>query len=286
MAKANFKKGGGFLDGVVGVITDYQLTDEFNGEPYDPTKKIKDYKTGKPVAPPHTLNVLLSVVPDGAEEAITTNLRAGNFEEWEVSEDGHVLTPVEDGRALSGNSAWAKLMSSLEEAGHPTGVQSDDAEEGTYDFTPIIGSRCKFEQRVDAERTSKFGPRKDKKTGRTYDRRDLVVSEFYEIVEVGSGKSSKKAAKVGPVKAAGGKLNGKISKPEPIDDDLEAFTKETLLNILAAAGGPLAKNKLSTKVLTTIPKDPRREDVRKMVFSDEFLSQEDGWTYNKAKGYL
>ena len=284
MAKANFRKGGGFLDNVVGVIADYQFTDEFNGEPFKPGKMDvweNGQPTSKKVDKPHSLNVLLSVVPDGAEEAITTTLRAANeFENWTVSEDGHVLTPNEDGLGLSANTSWGKLMSSLDEL-LDEGVQSDDAAEGTYDFTPILNRRVKFEQREDAERTRKFGKKVDKKTKRSYSRKDLIITEDLGAVDAAPVKTS--SAKAAPAKSAPAASKGKPAKK---DDDVRDFAKETLLGILAAADGPLAKNKLSTKVLTTIPKDPRREDVRKLVFDDDFLAEEDGWTYNKPKGLL
>lgn len=280
---SSFKKGGGFLDGVDLVIKDYQFTDEFNGEPFKPGK-IKG-SDGKPIEKPHTLNVLLTVRVDGADEDTTTTLKAaGNFDDWEVSEDGYTITPVEDGKELAAGTAFAKFISSLCEAPLAGGGENTIEQllpEDSINYQSIIGTRLRTVQKTDDERTKKFGQKVDKKTGKKYDRKDLVVETVYEL----SGAEPAK-----PAKSKGGKANppSKTAKGKPAPaanagEDLDTLSKTTLIEILADAGGSIAKSKLSMKVLTKLMKHPQREDVRKLIFTDDFLAQEDGWSYDKAK---
>src|SRR6266850_1121505 len=180
---SSFKRGGGFLDGVDLTITGYQYTDEFNGEAFKPGK-MKDVK-GKLIDRPHTLNVLLSVRVDGADEDTTTTLKAaGDFKAWEVSEDGQDVTPNEDGAEFSARSAWSKFITSLV---RPTdgedGFPEERLPEDTFNYSAIIGTRARTVQRVDAERTKEFGKKVDKKTGKEYERKDLVVEHVYSLSE-------------------------------------------------------------------------------------------------------
>lgn len=271
---SQFKKGGGFLDGVDVVIKDYQFTDEFNGEPFK-AGKIKG-ADGKPMEKPHTLNCLLTVRVDGADEDTTTTLKvAGNFEDWNVSEDGYTIEPAEEGKELAAGTAFAKLITSLCEADPRIEALLP---EDSINYQGIIGTRVRLVQRKDEERTKKFGQKVDKKTGKGYDRKDLVVEQVYEL----PGSEPAK-------KTTGGKANppSKTAKGKPAaaaqGDDLEQLSKDTLVSIIADAKGSIAKSKLSMKVLTKLMQHPLREDVRKLVFSDAFLALEDGWTYDKSK---
>src|ERR1700674_2996327 len=107
--QSRFKKGGGFLDGVDSTITGYEFTDAFGDTPYKPGK-MKDSKTGKMVDKPHSLNCLLSVRVDGADEDTTTTLRAAKvFEDWNITDDGRTITPTGE-TGLSGNSAFGKFI--------------------------------------------------------------------------------------------------------------------------------------------------------------------------------
>lgn len=272
---SQFKKGGGFLDGVDVVIKDYQFTDEFNGEAFRPGK-IKG-ADGKPMEKPHTLNVLLTVRVDGADEDTTTTLKAANnFDDWTVSEDGYTIEPVDEGTNLSAGTSFAKLITSLCEADARVEALLP---EDSINYQGIIGIRARLVQRTDAERTKKFGQKVDKRTGKGYDRKDLVVDQVYELPGARSAAGKKTGGKANPP--------SKTAKGKPAaaaqGEDLDTLSKETLLGIVADAGGSIAKSKLSMKVLTKLMKHPQREDVRKLIFTDEFLAQEDGWSYDKAK---
>jgi hypothetical protein len=279
---STFRKGGGFLDGVDAVIGDYQFTDKFAGEAFKPGKITSFDGKGK-IDKPHTLNCLLSVRVDGAEEDTTTTLKVGNdFDQWEVTDDGHTVSPVEDGFQLSAGTAFYKFFASLiKPTGGGDGFPEERLSEDDINFEPIIGTRVRLIQQVDEERTAKYGQKKDKKTGKpSYDRKDLVVETVYDLPELKTkGKSSKVTATTSKTTKPAGKSNGKITE----DEDIDTLAKETLLGILADADGEIAKSKLSMKTLTKLMKHPQREDVRKLIFTDEFLAQQDGWTFNKSK---
>ena len=266
---SSFKRGGGFLNNVTGKLVDYVFTDEFNGEPFRPGK---DPKTKKDRF--HALYFVPSVLVDGADDPVTTTLFVGGADDFEVSEDGKTLTPIEEGRELGGSTAFAKLITSVVESGFP----ETNLSETDINYEPIIGWRFNFVQKRDEEATKKLGKRVDKKTGREYDRQDLVVDQTFAPEETSkAGKTAKPAA--------GGAKTGK--KPEPQGDDIDTLSADTLKAILAdTEDGYIQKSKLSMKVLQKLTKHPQREDVRTRIFSDDFLATEDGWTYNKAKGLV
>ncbi len=267
---SQFKKGGGFLNNVDGVISDYQFTDEFNGKPFVPGR---DPKTKKERF--HSLYCVLSVRVDGADEDVTTTLFVGGADDFQVEDDGHTLVPAEEGRELGASTSFAKLITSLVEAGFPETLLPEDA----INYEPIIGTRARFVQRKNEEDTKKLGKRKDPKTGKEYDRNDLVIDQVYDLPGTKPAAPSKGGKANPPSKTA----KGKAAPAAAAEVDVEQLAKDTLVSILADAGGSLAKSKISMKVLTKLMSDPNRENVRNLVFTDEFLALEDGWSYNKAK---
>ena len=263
-----FKKGGGgFLKGVDGVITGYEFTDEFNGEAFVPGKVNGKEKF-------HSLYCLLSARVDGADEDVTTTLFVGGADDWNIEDEGHTLTPVEDGRELGANTSFAKLISTLVEAGFPETNLPEDA----INFESIIGTRVRFEQRTDVEGTKKLGKRKDKKTGKEYDRQDLVIDQVYSLpgTETKAAPAAK-AAKPAPAKAA-----GKATKaPTPAVADVSELATETAQGIVAEAGeAGITKAKLGMKVIAKLMKHPEREAVRKFLADDANLAAIDGVAFD------
>jgi hypothetical protein len=295
--QSSFKKGGGFLHEQDGVITGYLFTDEFNGKPYEPGK-MKDLK-GKMIEKPHSLNCTLSVRPDSAIEDITTPLKvAKDFDAWTVSEDGQTLTPNED-IGLSASSGFGKFVQSWEQAAGQ-GAEADTidgrpAEANEFNYGPIIGSRVRFVQKdytpEELAAIKRLGaPEKRKgKDGKEYNRQSLVVSEVYELAQA----ASKTNGKAKPVVKAAGKPNGKIAKPEPVEDtpEIPDLAGAALVEMLTKAGKPLAKAKLSMLTLTTpsLKGKPYRDDVREWLFDDDnldALAEQGAITYNRVKGLL
>jgi hypothetical protein len=264
-----FKKGGGgFLNNVDGVISGYEFTDEFGGEPFKAGKV-----NGKERF--HSLYFVLSARVDGADEDVTTTLFVGGADDFNVEEDGHTLTPVEEGRELGANTPFAKLITSLVEAGFPETNLPEDA----INFESIIGTRVRFVQRTDVEGTKKLGKRKDKKTGKEYDRQDLVIDQVYSLPGTETAKAA--PAKAGkPVAAKAGKA-AKVA-PVPAGVDVAELATDTLTTILSEAGGTITKAKMGMKVIAKLMKDPNREAVRKFLFDDENLGAIDGVDYDKA----
>lgn len=281
---SSFKRGGGFLDGVDCVITDYRYSDEFNGEPYK-AGKIKD-RNGKLIDKPHSLNVLLSVRVDGADEDTTTTLKAaGDFDAWEVSEDGHDVTPVEPGTEFSAKAAFSKFLASLvKPIDGEDGFPEDRLPEDSFDCSPIIGTRIRTVQKVDVERTKEFGKKVDKKTGKEYERKDLVVEHVYSL----PGEVASKTTKPATGKAAGktaapakSKAAGKVETA-----DISEKAGETLRAILSENKGSFKKTKLSMAVLKRLMKDEDREAVRTWLFNDDNLESVEGVAYDRETGEL
>lgn len=303
--QSRFKKGGGFLDGVDSTITNYEFTDAFGDTPYKPGK-MKDSKTGKMVDKPHSLNCLMSVRVDGADEDTTTTLKVATvFDEWEITDDGHTITPV-DGAKLSGNTAFGRFMQSWEKVSGQ-GAESETVDEASFNFEPIIGSRIRTIQEPytaqELLNLKKLGATEKQKgkDGREYERRHLVVEQVYEsdvqpkAAVAGHPTTSvkKSTTTTSPSKRAvatkpAGKANGKAVEVE--EEDVKDLSGRALVEMLEAAGGKLAKAKLSVKTLMTpaLKGHAQRDDVRKWLFSDdnleELASDSDGLiAFDKAK---
>jgi hypothetical protein len=271
---SSFKKGGGgFLNGVDGVISGYQFTDEFAGEAFKPGKVNGKDKF-------HSLYCLLSVRVDGADEDVTTTLFVGGADDWTISEDGHTLEPVEDGRELGANTSFAKVITSLVESGFP----ETNLPEDSINYEAIIGTRARFVQKVNVEDTKKLGKRKDKKTGKEYDRMDLVIDQVYSLP--GTQGAAATAPAAAPKAAAAGKKAAKAPKAVAEPVDVAALSTETLMGILGDSDGSIQKNKVSLKVIKVLNGHPQREAVRKWLFSDENLSSIDGVAFDTATGII
>lgn len=260
---SSFKKGGGFLNGVDGVITAYRFTDEFNGEAF---KEGKDPKTKKERF--HSLFCEVSVRVDGADEDVTQHLFAGGYDDFVISDDGLTLTAPDDGECtIGGNTGAAKFFGSLVVAGFPEDNFSDDP--NSVNFEPAVGTRVKFVQRKDEESTRKLGKRKDKKTGKEYDRTDLVVDTVYELPGAAAPATKGKTT----AKPAAGK-----TKPAAAPTvDIDGLSAQTVVEIAVRAGKPVAKSKFSMEslkspVLKAGDGQKNREAIRKHIMDDDFLT--------------
>jgi hypothetical protein len=255
-----FRKGGGFLNDVDGKITGYEFTTEFPGG----SKKRKHSSF-------NSLYCVLSVLVDGADEDVQTTFFVGSADDWEISDDGHTLTPVEDGANLGGNIGWGLFLSTLVTNGFP----EDDLPEDEVNFEAIIGYRVRFVQQVNERSTAKAGKRKDKKTGREYDRTDVVVSRVYGPEETATKKAVKSAAQKSLTPAtqkavkAVKKPNGKI---QPEEEDLTEAGDELMLEILGDKDGEIKRKSLSIEATKRRMKDPNRDALRELIYSDEYLA--------------
>ena len=282
---SQFRKGGGFLNGVDGTWVDYQWTDEFNGQPFKPGVDPKTKKTRF-----HSLYFVPQILVDGADEPVTVSLFAGGYDDFEVSDDGHTIvgvgetdeTPIESRRQLGAGTAFAKVIASLVEAGFPEGNLPDDV----INYEAVIGARCRFVQRKNAEDTQKLGKRKAK-DGKEYDRQDLLIDQVYDLPDVEAKPNGKTKAPVKTAaKPAAGKATVAKAKGATKGADVSELSADTLRAILEDKGGSIQKPKLSMAILTKLMKHAQREDVRKFLFNDENLSNIEGVAYDQASGEI
>jgi hypothetical protein len=243
-------KTGGFLNGVDVVWEGYA----FQAKTF--TAKVGD-NAGEDFTP---VNLELTFRLDGADEPVKTWLRMGLADSWGgIMEDGKRLgTP--DGQSLSSNSQVGTFIASLVQAGLAEKELDADDNPEYLSFEHLVSQkpRLRLIQPVNVEKTEKFGQQKNRKTGKTFDRRDLKVEKFYGFT-ASSQNGGKKA------------INGSGKTIEPKTEDLTDLAVKTLQGILKDAGGSIVKTKLPVKVGQKLSKHPQFEDVRKLVCSDAFL---------------
>lgn len=285
--QAAFKVGGGFLNGVDGVIVNYEFTDEFNGKAYDPTP-VK----GK--VPFHSLFSKLSVRVDGATEDTTTTLFVGDADKFAVTDEGHTITPVEDGYRMGGSTSWSKLISSWEKAAE-TGAENESYDEGVYNYEGIIGSRARFEQqnysaaelarlKAAGKPTERVGKPGTPSAGKKFPLQDVVVTQVYELAA---------AVKAAPKAAAGKVAAGKkAAAAAPVQEvDIVALAGVALAEIVKKAGGTIQTGKIGVQVLLapSLKGNSAKNAVREFLTDDSNIQAitEDGvlgLEFNSKKG--
>lgn len=266
------KAGGGFLNGVAGVIVGY----EFDAKEW-PGKNGNDPYT--------TLSVRLDIVPDGAKEPVKQFLQAGFlYDNQSISDDGQTLESDDDRGIIAEDSEIARFLVSVVEAG----LGEDAIQEDLRNLSGLVNQRFTFKRVTDEEGTAKFGKRKGK-DGKAYNRDFLLVGEYHGAVDApkaGGKKAAKPAAK-------GAKANGAAKNAEA-DAQIER-AEGVLLSILADAGKAIDRTGLSAKIVRYSTENQFSEDsdehnaireqMRKLIGSEEFLSRQNGWKFDpKGKG--
>lgn len=253
---SQFKKGGGFLNGVDGVITDYEFTTEFPGGDSKPRKKGAGNSDFTP------LFAVLNVRVDGADEDVQTTLNAGNADNFDIEDDGKTLVPTTEGFELSANSGWGKLVTSAVQGGFP----EDALPEDRINFEAMINHRFRFVQEKNESATKKYGPRKGK-NGKTYDRQDLKIESY--LGPAGKAATGSKAT-ASKTPAKGAKAKG--------GDDVADLATTTIQGILADKGD-LPKNKVRMAVFAALgTKHPQKDAVIKHIYDN--LDGLDGVEYD------
>lgn len=269
---STFKRGGGFLNNVDGTITGYQFTDEFNGEAFVPGKN----SDGKPKF--HGLNFVLSVRVDEATEDVSTNLFAGGFDNYDVSEDGLTLTNPEGGPCFIGsNTALGKLLDSwVAAAGHENDFDDDP---DSVNFESLIGRRARFIQaNISAEDEAKLvragkNPKRVGKDGKAYNRQNLQIGSVYDASKL----TSKSKAPAIPVRAA------KATKGKALSDGVANRGGEVLKTLLGKAkDNVIARDELTMLILKAMPRDPQRDAVLAHLAKVENVVQYDFVVYDEA----
>lgn len=268
---SSFKKSGGRLNGVDGVITGYEFTTvfPFQGE-NKPTRK-SDF---------NSLWFVLSARVDGADEDILEPVWAGNADNFDISDDGLTLTPVEAGFEIGANTDFGKFVASLVEAGFPETNLSEDE----INYEAIVGTRVRFiqVQQIDAK-TGKPRKRlvsKGKFKGREFDQTSTQVSHVLGLP--GTSKPASKAVTTTKVATKPmSKANGKIQASP--SEELQELANSTLTDILGSTkDGSIAKNKLRMAIMKELGDNPQRPDVIKLLFDDAYLASVDGVLYDAS----
>jgi len=259
---SSFKRGGGYLNGVDAAITGYSF---LVGE----TSTIKNGdRKGEDFTP---LSLVPSFRVDGADVDQSQRLLIGEATFFgEVSDDGLTLaTPA--GQSIGANTEAGLFIASLVEAGFPEENFSDSDDE--INFAPMVGSRVHLVQVVNVEKTKRQGQQTGK-DGKKYDLKDLKVKA---VLSVGTGapKAAGKSAKPAAGKAA------KVVETA----DVAQLSADVLLAILNDAKvcpeGTILRAKLPVQIAKKTASSPHKDAIRKTIYSDEFLTTEAGWAYDK-----
>ena len=269
----NIRAGGGFLNNVDGVVTGYAFT----------------------ACPPRSrqagewVYLVPSIRVDGSEEDITQHLFLGAVERYEISEDGQSLTMVDGAPVTIGAKTPAgRFLASLITQGFPE-ARLPDLEQGeALSLEAMIGTRLRFVQEVDEASTLKVGKRKDKRTGKEYDRTNTLVAAVLALPGEGrKAKVAKGASHAGTrptphpsapskmttrsSKTSGKPTNGEVGVNGP--DDLLDAADTVLLEIVAAAtNNTVARRSLGLEVTKRRLKDPQRDALRELIYGEAYLT--------------
>jgi hypothetical protein len=269
-----FKKRGGFLNGVDGVLTGYEWTTEAPGGGGGAKKKKgSDFIS---------LFCRISVRVDGADEDIQTSLFAGDGSAFEIEDDGALLSPLSDDSALFEGTNWYRLLASAIEHGFPeSAIDPEVATNGN--MKAMVGGRYTFTQMVDEAAKAK-GLVRTAKNGKTYPYQYTAISAVLSLPgKAGKGVSAKDASK--PAGKASPK--GKAAPQSDDDEDLKGMAQDALVKVLKAAGGSIEVKKLGLKVPQAIGlKHPQRDAILALVSDAEFLGEFEAVTYNAKKGLV
>lgn len=252
---SSFKKGGGFLNGVVATIMDYEFSDEFNGKAFEPGRDPVSKKERF-----HSLYAKLVVRADGATEDTTTTFFVGGFDDFTVSPDGHTLLTGDLGR----NTGWGQFIVSMCDNGFPDTRFPEDV----ADWSAIIGTRCKFgtkkNEKMKAENKQRTG-----KNGKKYDYEDIVVTEVIELPAEGTKAPGKTTAS---------------SKAEAFD---VAEQGELTIQKILKGKGVKSIRRLGTMVLSELADNTHRDEIYGWLADKanlDAMAKDDIIVYDKANG--
>lgn len=274
-------KGGGFLNNVDGLVVGYTLTNAFPGQQADPDD-AKVY-------------MLLKVQQDGATDVKETTLGLGSGQFLEISKDGQSVSNI-DGQVAR---IWDKsdgfhFLASVEAAGVPDGG-IDDTEPSVLSFGGLVGRRFRFVQEKDEDRMEarrKAGKNPNRVVERDGESKEypftrLVVTDAYPGVSAVPKSQAPAAGKPGRKPGAkstpptGTTATGK-SPAGTTAPDLDTEAADVLKRILSENEGSIQRSQIAMLVTTGETSNPRREQLRKRIFSEDFLNTEAGWSFDQS----
>jgi hypothetical protein len=259
--RSSIKAGGGFLNNVDGEITGYEITTR---PPGGDAKETSDWVWFVP-----------TIKQDGAEEEITQHFFLGGADRYNISKDGQTLSVDEGNVTIGANTPTGKLLASILDSGFDESELPDLEDGEDLTLEALVGKRYRFIQEVDEEATKKLGKRKDKRTKKEYNRTNTVVCRVYgDATPAKDSKASKTSGKSnGSMKA-----NGKAKHND--EEDLTEEADAVLVDVLEANDGKIERGRLSLVLTKTLMKNPNREALKKLIFSEDFLGREEGWSYD------
>lgn len=285
-----FRKGGGFLNNVDGLVIagGFTVTPDFGNGPQE-----QEVKEGNSTP----LWYAVQIRVDGGDKVDSLNLYAGSADDFVISEDGQTLTPATEGAAMWGGTAFQKFYESFVLNG---GEDVEPEEDGSLNFGRIVGARARFVQVKDEDamkraaknykkskgKINELGQRKGT-DGKFYDQKSLQVESVYsldnDVTEAAAPVSGKGK------KAVAGKTAGNATKQAkgPVAPAIDEFAQETLIALLKKAkGNTLKQTDLNVQVTRALVNDSaRREDVRKFLTTPanlQAIAESGAITFNKG----
>ena len=201
-----------------------------------------DYNGTVP-APVPAIRVAMQL-SDGGETA-EQYWSAGSGKDWMPSDDGKKLVAIGKATALVRSSNAGILMESIINSGYPEDKISDD-------ISALEGMEVHM-MRVPAPKRGGLA-KSTRADGREFEATVLTVSKIHKL------PWEKKAAK------------GKGKDPEAINGDVQATATAALMAVLANNPDGVTKQQIPGLVFKEVDaKDPNRNEVVKVVFTDDFL---------------
>lgn len=242
-------KGGGYLNGVSGVIQSIIFVGGKSGE--------NEY------GPWTSYSAKITILPDGADTPVDQYAPAGFLRgDLKITKDGDI--EGDDTYALDTKTDFGKFVVSLIE-GEGNRFPEDRLGDGKS-YAPVAGTRVTFSRQYDDEKTADLGKRSFKgRDGKNVEvpQDVLLVKEVLSLPGEKAGKATKAAGKV-------------ATKAAPATNDTDA-TDAALKAILGAAKDrTLSRSKVSSSVIGYALKagldGTAREAIRKQLSSDEYVA--------------
>lgn len=249
MSKASLSPEGFVVGG--GLIDDVNVTFK------DCRFEMFDYE-GKVI--PGVPSLKVNMVTEEDEES-AQNYSMGSAQDWAPSENGKELMSVGKATAIRTTCNGGIFLQNLVDAGFP----ADDL--GT-DISVLDGLKVHVIRIPAPERPGL------KKKDKRFEDTILVVDDILALP--GEKAKSKTKSKT----KAKGKDKAKDKAPDGDAPDVNDKAVDTVVTILAGNDGSVTKKALPGKIFQVLKTDPDRNEVIKVAFEDDFLSDETRpWTY-------
>lgn len=252
------------------------LIDDFDGKVLDARFCLYDYDGNVPGG---ALSLGMSVEytdDQGAKKTMDQYWSAGDKKYFTPNEDGSELVAVGDKQALNMNTNAAKLLESLVKAGFPV------AQLESGKITCLIGLEAHFNRVAQPKRQGL-----SRLNSKNPDREPSVLLISKVIKMPGGAAGPKPLGGVKNQAAAAPAAQAQPAAAAPaatvaVDGDVESATMDTLIGILAEAGGSLAKKDLPTKAFKATTGNKLQAKICQRIHQDSFLSNVTGVTYDGA----